>query len=151
MENNRILIGTIGAILIFISAEISKIRRFSRKEKIILIILVCLFFPLGIISTLVLFNLRRNDPRVINLKKKEELKILKEKGFLTEEEFENKMSELSRKNSKDNFEKSEEFKTLKKALKSGLITEQEFSEKINQISPTRIEGITFSSKGIKKY
>ena len=60
----------------------------------------------------------------------ENLKDLKEKGILTEEEFKSKVEKIEVKKTEQKLKSSTEYKQLKSLLDSGILSKEEFSKKV---------------------
>lgn len=73
----------------------------------------------------------------------ENLKDLKEKGILTDEEYNQKVEKLQLKKFEYDLKSSVEYKQLKSLLDSGVLTKEEFENKINLL-------ISFSDKEVDK-
>lgn len=63
------------------------------------------------------------------------LKDLKEKGILTEEEFKSKVEKIEAEKTEQNLKNSTEYKQLKSLFESGVLTKEEFESKIIKLKP----------------
>ena len=61
----------------------------------------------------------------------ENLKDLKEKGILSEEEYKQKIQKIESEKAEQDLKSSTEYKQLKSLLDSGVLTKDEFEDKIN--------------------
>jgi Ca2+/Na+ antiporter len=77
-------------------------------------------------------NIERNiEQKVNDLETQiESLSNLKEKGILTEEEYNQKVSKIEEVKTNENLKNSKEYKQLKSLLDSGVLTKEEFENKI---------------------
>ena len=147
MEHN-IGVGAIVGLATASSFYIYKSEKFSSIQKTILII--CVIFPpaqwLGILIVLAYNNYiennsvekiaeRRNENKINTLNSQvESLKDLKEKGILTNEEYNQKVEKIEAEKAEQDLKNSTEYKQLKSLLDSGVLTKEEFESKIVKIN-----------------
>ena len=147
MEHN-IGVGAIVGLATASSFYIYKSEKFSSIQKTILII--CVIFPpaqwLGILIVLAYNNYiennsvekiaeRRNENKINTLNSQvESLKDLKEKGILTNEEYNQKVEKIEAEKAEQDLKNSTEYKQLKSLFDSGVLTKEEFESKIVKIN-----------------
>lgn len=138
----------VGAIIGLITATsiyVWQSKSFTQTQKTIL--LICIVFAplqwLGIIVFSIYNKMQlENSPEKIAEKKSEAVKIkldstienlkdLKEKGILSEEEYKQKTKKLESEKAEQDLKNSTEYKQLKSLLDSGVLTKDEFESKIN--------------------
>lgn len=104
-----ILLIVVGAALIY-STQHNKIQKEKQKERAYL-----------------------KERAIINeiSEKEENLKNLRDKGILSEEEFNSKLSKIRQDRAKTELEKTEEYQLLKKLYKSEVLTKEEFDIKVD--------------------
>ena len=76
-------------------------------------------------------NYDKNRTNIANLKD------LKEKGILTEEEFNLKVEKIEAEKTEQNLKNSIEYKQLKNLFESGVLTKEEFESKIKRLSTNK--------------
>jgi hypothetical protein len=146
MEHN-IGVGLIVGLVTASSFYIYRSEKFSSVQKTIL--LICVIFPpaqwLGILIVLAYNNFiennsvekiteRKNENKINTLNSQvENLKDLKEKGILTNEEYNQKVEKLEAEKAEHNLKNSTEYKQLKSLLDSGVLTKEEFESKVEFI------------------
>ena len=144
MEHN-IGVGVIVGLATAYSFYSYKSEKFSSVQKTIL--LICVIFPpaqwLGILIVLAYNNfIENNSVEKITERKIENkintlnsqvksLKDLKEKGILTNEEYNQKVEKLKVEKAEQDLKNSTEYRQLKSLLDSGVLTKEEFENKIN--------------------
>lgn len=144
MEHN-IGVGVIVGLTTASSFYIYKSEKFSSIQKTIL--LICVIFPpaqwLGILIVLAYNNFIENNSveKIAEIKNEnkintlnsqvENLKDLKEKGILTNEEYNQKVEKLEAEKAEQDLKNSTEYKQLISLLASGVLTKEEFENKIN--------------------
>lgn len=144
MEHN-IGVGAIVGLATASSFYIYKSEKFSNVQKTIL--LICVIFPpaqwLGILIVLAYNNFIENNSveKIAEIKNENKintlnsqvksLKNLKEKGILTNEEYNQKVEKLKVEKAEQDLKNSTEYKQLKSLLDSGVLTKEEFENKIN--------------------
>ena len=147
MEHN-IGVGLIVGLVTASSFYIYRSEKFSSVQKTIL--LICVIFPpaqwLGILIVLAYNNYiennsvekvaeRRNENKINTINSQvKSLKDLKEKGILTNEEYNQKVEKLEAEKAEHNLKNSTEYKQLKSLLDSGVLTKEEFESKIVKIN-----------------
>ena len=147
MEHN-IGVGAIVGLATASSFYIYKSEKFSSIQKTIL--LICVIFPpaqwLGILIVLAYNNYiennsvekiaeRKNENKINTLNSQvESLKNLKEKGILTNEEYNQKVEKIEAEKAEQDLKNSTEYKQLKSLLDSGVLTKEEFESKIVKIN-----------------
>ena len=153
MEHN-IGVGAIIGLVTASSFYIYNSNKFNNTQKTIL--LVCILFPpaqwLGILIVLAYNNYIENNSveKVTEIKVEQKdntlnsqvqnLKQLKEKGILTEEEYSQKVSRIEQEKKEENLKNSQEYKQLKSLLDSGILTKEEFEDKLivlKTLKPTK--------------
>ena len=65
------------------------------------------------------------------------LKDLKEKGILTEEEYNQKANKIESEKKEENIKNSQEYKQLKSLFDNGVLTKEEFESKIKRLSTNK--------------
>lgn len=65
------------------------------------------------------------------------LKDLKEKGILTEEEYNQKANKIESEKKEENLKNSQEYKQLKSLFDNGVLTKEEFESKIKRLSTNK--------------
>lgn len=137
----------VGAIIGLITATsiyVWQSKSFTQTQKTIL--LICIVFAplqwLGIIVFSIYNKMQlENSPEKITEKKSEATKIkldstienlkdLKEKGILSEDEYKQKTQKLEAEKAEQDLKNSTEYKQLKSLLDSGVLTKDEFESKI---------------------
>ena len=147
MEHN-IGVGAIVGLATASSFYIYKSEKFSSVQKTIL--LICVIFPpaqwLGILIVLAYNNFIENNSveKIAEIKNEnkintlnsqvESLKDLKEKGILTNEEYNQKVEKIEAEKAEQDLKNSTEYKQLKSLLDSGVLTKEEFESKIVKIN-----------------
>ena len=147
MEHN-IGVGAIVGLATASSFYIYKSEKLSSVQKTIL--LICVIFPpaqwLGILIVLAYNNfIENNSVEKITERKIENkintlnsqvksLKDLKEKGILTNEEYNQKVEKLKVEKAEQDLKNSTEYRQLKSLLDSGVLTKEEFESKIVKIN-----------------
>mgnify|MGYP003607722663 CR=1 FL=1 len=147
MEHN-IGVGAIVGLATASSFYIYKSEKFSSIQKTIL--LICVIFPpaqwLGILIVLAYNNFIENNSveKIAEIKNEnkintlnsqvESLKDLKEKGILTNEEYNQKVEKIEAEKAEQDLKNSTEYKQLKSLLDSGVLTKEEFESKIVKIN-----------------
>ncbi len=151
MEN--IVVGLIVGATLTSSIYIWKNKDFSITQKVIL--LLFFIFPplqwLGILLVLWYNRYEKENTSEFKEEKKlstsiDDLKDLKQKGILTDEEFSAKIKKVEQDSLEHKLKNSPEYKQLKNLLDSGILTEAEFKDKINEISQT----IDLSKESLKE-
>ena len=117
---------------------------FTKNQKIYLLCCI-IFFPLQWVSILVILAYNNykveNSPEKLAEKKSEvvktkldstinNLKDLKQKGILTDEEYSQKVEKLEAEKVEQDIKNSTEYKQLKSLLDSGVLTKEEFENKV---------------------
>ena len=147
MEHN-IGVGVIVGLTTASSFYIYKSEKFSSVQKTIL--LICVIFPpaqwLGILIVLAYNNYiennsvekvaeRRNENKINTLNSQvESLKNLKEKGILTNEDYNQKVEKIEAEKAEQDLKNSTEYRQLKSLLDLGVLTKEEFESKIVKIN-----------------
>lgn len=147
MEHN-IGVGAIVGLATASSFYIYKSEKLSSVQKTIL--LICVIFPpaqwLGILIVLAYNNYiennsvekiaeRKNENKINTLNSQvESLKDLKEKGILTNEEYNQKVEKLEAEKAEQDLKNSTEYRQLKSLLDLGVLTKEEFESKIVKIN-----------------
>ena len=147
MEHN-IGVGAIVGLATASSFYIYKSEKFSSIQKTIL--LICVIFPpaqwLGILIVLAYNNFIENNSveKIAEIKNEnkintlnsqvESLKDLKEKGILTNEEYNQKVEKIEAEKAEQDLKNSTEYKQLKSLFDSGVLTKEEFESKIVKIN-----------------
>ena len=147
MEHN-IGVGAIVGLATASSFYIYKSEKLSSVQKTIL--LICVIFPpaqwLGILIVLAYNNFIENNSveKIAEIKNEnkintlnsqvESLKDLKEKGILTNEEYNQKVEKIEAEKAEQDLKNSTEYKQLKSLLDSGVLTKEEFESKIVKIN-----------------
>ena len=147
MEHN-IGVGAIVGLATASSFYIYKSEKFSSVQKTIL--LICVIFPpaqwLGILIVLAYNNFIENNSVEKTTERKienkintlnsqvESLKDLKEKGILTNEEYNQKVEKIEAEKAEQDLKNSTEYKQLKSLFDSGVLTKEEFESKIVKIN-----------------
>lgn len=144
-------IGLMIGLLTFSSIYVWKSNSFSKVQKTILLICI-LFAPLQWIGIIFFLTYNKmvfeNSRERIAEKKAEEntiklnssienLKDLKEKGILTEEEFNQKIYKIKSEKENQTLKNSSEYKQLKSLFDSGILSIEEFENKIQQIKESK--------------
>lgn len=146
MDNN-IGIGIIVGLTFTSSVYVWNNEKFSSIQKTIL--LICIVFPpahwLGILVVLAYNSFKANNsPEKIIERKAEQVKInldssisnlkdLKDKGILNEEEYKSKVAKINAEKEEQNLKNSAEYKQLKSLLDGRILTKEEFESKVNLI------------------
>lgn len=153
--NNRIVVGILVGLVLSSSTYVWNSDRFTKPQKYILLAFV-VFPPLHWISILLLlaFNkyqlentieaktIKQNDESKQNLDSaKNNLKELKEKGIITEEEFNSKVEKIESQKTEFDIKNSTEYKQLKSLLDNGILTNEEFENKIKLIKKEPIKKV----------
>lgn len=126
--------------------------KFTKSQKILL--LLCFIFPpLQWIMMLVVIYYNKykteNAPEIRDVKKYEALKSklnssidnlkdLKEKGLLTQEEFNSKVGKIQDEKTNTDLKTTTEFKQLQSLFDDGILTKDEFESKINILKSKNI-------------
>lgn len=77
---------------------------------------------------------------------------LKEKGIITEEEFNSKVEKIESQKTEFDIKNSTEYKQLKNLFDSGILTKEEFESKINLIKETPVKKVSVEeSERLKEY
>lgn len=164
MEHN-IVVGAIVGLATASTLYIYKSNNFNTLQKTIL--LICIIFPpvqwLGILLVLAYNNYIESklDEKVTERKveqninildlQNKNLKDLKVKGILTEEEYNTKVEKIIADKKDNNLKNSTEFKQLKSLLDSGILTTEEFNNKLELLSNiSNKENSTQTAKGVVK-
>ncbi|MDY0089102.1 MAG: SHOCT domain-containing protein [Flavobacteriaceae bacterium] len=135
MEN--IIVGLIVGATLTSSVYIWNNESFSKSQKIVL--LLFLVFPplqwLGILLVLWYNKYEKENTSEFKEEKKlstsiDDLKDLKQKGILTDEEFSAKIKKVEQDSLEHKLKNSTEYKQLKNLLDSGILADEEFSNKI---------------------
>lgn len=147
MENN-IGVGILVGIATASSMYVWKSESFTKTQKTFLLLSV-LFPPLqwvGILAVSLYNNYKiNNTTEKITEKKIEQvkneldnsilnLKDLKDKGILTEEEYNLKVEKINAEKEEQSIKNSQEYKQLKSLLDKGILTKEEFENKVQIIS-----------------
>lgn len=148
----RIIIGSLSALLIYSSAYVWKSNMFTKIQKTLL--LICIIFPpaqwLGILIVLVYNNYKlENTPEKLNEKKITEKKIelnstidnllkLKEIGILTNDEYNEKVDKIESRKIEVEIKNSSEYKQLKKLFEINILTKDEFESKVELLQSDEI-------------
>lgn len=145
--SNRVWVGIFVGLIFSSTMYVIQSESFTRTQKIFLLI-AAICFPIqwiGILVCLIYNNYKDNntvekisekkiEQKVIGLDTQiENLKDLKEKGILTEDEFNQKVSKIEQEKSEENLKNSQEYKQLKSLLDSGILTKDEFESKTKLI------------------
>ena len=152
MEHN-IGVGIIVGLITTTSIYIWQSESFTKTQKVIL--LMCIIFPpLQWIGIFILKYYNKvkleNSPERVAEKKSEAVKIkldstienlkdLKEKGILTDEEYSQKVQKLESEKYEQDLKNSAEYKQLKSLFDSGVLTNEEFDNKIDFLSENPIK------------
>lgn len=153
MEHN-IGVGAIIGLVTASSFYIYNSNKFNNTQKTIL--LVCILFPpaqwLGILIVSAYNSyIENNSVEKVTERKVEQkantlnsqiknLKDLKEKGILTEEEYNQKTNKIDSEKKEENLKNSQEYKQLKSLLDSRILTKEEFEDKLivlKTLKPTK--------------
>lgn len=151
MENNPLVAGIVG-LTTASCIYIWKSDRFNKSQKTFL--LLCFFFPplqwLAIIITLAYNNHIENNSvekvaeREIEQQTNtlnsqvENLKNLKIKGILTEEEYIQKTNKIEQEKIEENLKNSQAHKQLKSLFDSGILTKEEFENKVQIVKKQKV-------------
>ncbi|MBC7524542.1 MAG: SHOCT domain-containing protein [Flavobacterium sp.] len=143
MENN-IGVGLIVGLTLASSIYVWSNEKFSKAQKAILLVL--LIFPpaqwVGILVVLAYNGYKENNTtEKITERKVEQVKVnldssisnlkdLKDKGILTDEEYKTKVAKINADKEEQNIKNSLEYKQLKSLLDSGILTKEEFESKL---------------------
>ena len=139
---------------------------FTKPQKIGLICCV-VFPPLQWISILLVLAYNKHqsenttEAKIIkqNVESKQNLDSaknnlieLKEKGIITEEEFNSKVEKIESQKTEFDIKNSTEYKQLKNLFDSGILTKEEFESKINLIKETPVKKVSVEeSERLKEY
>lgn len=108
--------------------------RFNKTQRIVLSVFI-LFPPLQWASILLIliynYFINQSKPQVKLNSAKEDLTELKNKGIITEEVYNEKISKIDEKISKEDILETKEYKQLKRLFDSGIFTKEEFENKID--------------------
>jgi len=146
MEHN-IGVGILVGLITTTSIYIWQSESFTKTQKVIL--LMCIIFPpLQWVGIFILKYYNKvkleNSPERVAEKKSEAVKIkldstienlkdLKEKGILSEEEYKQKTQKLESEKAEQDLKNSTEYKQLKSLLDSGVLTKEEFEVKTERL------------------
>ena len=167
MESDILVAGIVGLVTAS-TIYVWKSNDFSKIQKIFLI-LAFLFFPvqwLGIIVILIYNDYKKGNTTEKHLERKikdnkvklnfsiNNLNELKEKGILTNEEYETKLEKLKTDNDNNDIINSIEYNQLKQLLDNNILTKEEFETKVlllsNEINTYFIiNGQTYTTQEIK--
>ncbi|TRX11046.1 SHOCT domain-containing protein [Flavobacterium gawalongense] len=156
MESNPLVAGIVGLVTAS-SIYIWQSNKFNKAQKTLL--LLCFIFPplqWVMILIVIYYNKYKseNSPEKISVKKLDEtktklnssidnLKDLKEKGILTQEEYDSKVEKIETEKAEQELKNSTEYKQLKSLFDSNILTKEEFDNKfktlIKKNSLTNIE------------
>lgn len=140
MEHN-IGVGVIVGLAFASSIYIWNNEKFNSTQKTIL--LICIIFPpaqwLGILLVLIYNSNIENNTIERKTEKKLDSTIsslteLKDKGILTEEEYNTKVDKIEAEKIEQNLKNSLEYKQLKSLFDDGVLTKEEFDSKIQKIN-----------------
>lgn len=169
--NSEIGVGLIVGAVAASSFYIWESDNFTKGQKIFL--LICIVFPPAqwILAILIYFyNSSNISPLKFNLKlssrnsntqhkpKKPEIstdeqiqsiQILKDKGLLTDSEYQEKINIIEEKKSLEELYASTEYSNLKKLYESGILTQDEFNLKVETIKNNRKEELNTLNNTIK--
>lgn len=138
----------VGAIIGLITATsiyVWQSKSFTQTQKTILLICI-VFAPLQWLGIIVFFIYNKmqleNSPERVAEKKSEAVKIklnstienlkdLKEKGILSEDEYKQKTQKIKAEKAEQDLKNSTEYKQLKSLLDSGVLTNEEFESKVD--------------------
>lgn len=143
MDKDMWISGLVGLITAS-SLYVWKSEEFTKNQKIFLLTAI-LFFPIQWIG--ILICLKYNSYKENNTEEKiaeretqqktdklysqiVSLSQLKEKGILTEEEYNQKVSKIEQEKAEENLKNSQEYKQLKNLFENNILTEEEFESKI---------------------
>lgn len=148
----RIIIGALSGLLISTSLYVWNSNKFTKEQKIFL--LLCIIFPpaqwIGIVIILVLNDYKtENTPEKLSekkvLEKKTELNSsidnlsqLKEKGILTIDEYNEKVSKIESQKIEVEIKNTSEYKQLKNLFENNILTTDEFENKIKLLQTDEI-------------
>lgn len=137
-------VGVIVGLVFASSTYVWNNQNFSKEQKTILLVL--LVFPpaqwVGILLVLLYNNYKvNNSVEKITERKVKQVKTnldnsisnltdLKNKGILTEEEYNTKVEKLNNEKEEQNLKNSTEYKQLKSLLDGGILTKEEFVDKL---------------------
>lgn len=144
MEHN-IGVGAIIGLITATSIYVWQSKSFTQTQKTIL--LICIVFAplqwLGIIVFSIYNKMQlENSPERVAEKKSEAVKIklnstienlkdLKEKGILSEDEYKQKTQKIKAEKAEQDLKNSTEYRQLKSLLDSGVLTNEEFESKVD--------------------
>ena len=146
--DKRIGVGMIVGLVIASSMFVYESGKFSKTQKIILLIFA-LFAPLQWASILILLIIdyyktqnsiqnvarRKNQAETANYEGKiNTLRELKNKELLTEEEYNQKANTLKNSIAETELKQSEDYKKLKSLFDANLLTKEEFEQKLDLLS-----------------
>ena len=144
MENNT-GIGILVALTFTSTVFVINTEYYTKNQKVILYLLF-LFPPAQWILGTILLLWNKQNTNTIGFsvdksnKQIDELKKLRTKGVLTEDEYESKVKIIIEKQELDNFTKSAEYKSLEKLKDSGILTKNEFKEKSELLKNSFLKG-----------
>jgi uncharacterized membrane protein len=144
MNDNNISAGIIVGLAFASSVYVWNSPDFTKNQKVFLLISV-IFPPLQWISILLLLVYRgyreNNSAERVDERKVASaisyLTELKEKGILTEEEYNAKVGKIELEKEEQNIKNSIEYKQLKSLLDSSILTKEEFDRKVKLISKVK--------------
>ena len=146
MDNN-IGVGIFVGLVTASSLYVWNSESFTKNQKIYLLCCI-IFFPLQWVSILVILAYNNykieNSPEKLAEKKSEEVKTkldstidnlrdLKQKGILTDEEYSQKVEKLEAEKTEQDLKNSTEYKQLKSLFDSGVLTKDEFESKVDKL------------------
>lgn len=165
MDDN-IVVGILVGLAVGTSLYVWNSDSFTKPQKIGLI--CCIIFPplQWVLILLVLAYNKHQSENTVEAKiikqnveskqnldsTKNNLKELKEKGIITEEEFNSKVEKIESQKTEFDIKNSTEYKQLKSLLVSGILTREEFETKISLIKETPIKKVSVEeSERLKVY
>jgi len=140
-------IGFLIGLLIFIISLISGSKIFTQTQKRVSITLCILFFPLGLVVTLIFYLVNKsqtNDFAISDNEKQhyqhelKDLNHLFSRGIISEKELNLKKQELLKKKKLEKLENSEDYQSLVRLKNKGILSNSEFIEKVQKIEKSLI-------------
>ena len=136
--NNNVMVGVIIGITIGTSLYAWNSDDFTKRQKTLLMVFI-IFPPLQWLLILLFLTLKgyKNAGYVEKQEKeqtdKKDLYELKQKGLITEEEYNLKVNQLEQKINYSYLKETKEYKLLKRLLDSNTLTKQEFDSKVEML------------------
>lgn len=154
--DDKVLVGVLIGLVVGSSTYIWNSESFTKPQKIGL--LFCLVFPplqwIGMIVVLIYnnYNSIYSTEKVAERKVEEvknvfdssilNLNNLKQKGILTDEEYNQKVNKINAEKDEQNLKNSVEYRQLQSLLDSGILTKEEFESKVRLIKEAPIKKVS---------